>query len=82
MDGLGNISTNEYSRAEPHGNKVELQKELWVHCQGLTTTVRLSEGRGQNNQQPTPNDNNKRVVVFLCGSGIWSPQGDVLQAFR
>ena len=31
--------------------------------------VRLSEGRGQNNQQPTPNDNNKRVVVFLCGSG-------------
>jgi len=32
--------------------------------------VRLSEGRGQNNQQPTPNDNNKRVVVFLCGSGI------------
>jgi len=33
-------------------------------------TVRLSEGRGQNNQQPTPNDNNKRVVVFLCGSGI------------
>ena len=44
--------------------------------------VRLSEGRGQNNQQPTPNDNNKRVVVFLCGSGIWSPQRDVLQAFR
>jgi len=42
----------------------------------------LSEGRGQNNQQPTPNDNNKRVVVFLCGSGIWSPQGDVMQAFR
>ena len=35
-----------------------------------TTAVRLSEGRGQNNQQPTPNDNNKRVVVFLCGSGI------------
>jgi len=33
------------------------------------TDVRLSEGRGQNNQQPTPNDNNKRVVVFLCGSG-------------
>jgi len=33
------------------------------------TAVRLSEGRGQNNQQPTPNDNNKRVVVFLCGSG-------------
>jgi len=32
--------------------------------------VRLSEGRGQNNQQPTPNDNNKRVVVFLCSSGI------------
>jgi len=31
--------------------------------------VRLSEGRGQNNQQPTPNDNKKRVVVFLCGSG-------------
>jgi len=34
------------------------------------TGVRLSEGRGQNNQQPTPNDNNKQVVVFLCGSGI------------
>jgi len=32
-------------------------------------SVCLSEGRGQNNQQPTPNDNNKRVVVFLCGSG-------------
>jgi len=32
--------------------------------------VRLSEGRGQNNQQPTPNDNKKQVVVFLCGSGI------------
>jgi len=31
--------------------------------------VRLSEGRGQNNQQPTPNGNKKRVVVFLCGSG-------------
>jgi len=31
--------------------------------------VRLSEGRGQNNQQPTPNDNKKQVVVFLCGSG-------------
>ena len=35
--GLGNISTNEYSRAEPLGNKVELQIELQVHCQGLTT---------------------------------------------
>jgi len=34
------------------------------------SVVRLSEGRGQKNQQPTPNDNNKRVVVFLCGSGI------------
>jgi len=33
-------------------------------------SVHLSEGRGQNNQQPTPNDNNKRVVVFLYGSGI------------
>jgi len=32
--------------------------------------VHLSEGRGQNNQQPTTNDNNKRVVVFLCSSGI------------
>jgi len=31
--------------------------------------VHLSEGRGQNNQQPTPNDNKKRVVVFLCSSG-------------
>jgi len=51
---------------------------IWCFLPG----VRLSEGRGQNNQQPTPNDNNKRVVVFLCGSGIWSPQGDVLQAFR
>jgi len=49
---------------------------------GRMDGVHLSEGRGQNNQQPTPNDNNKRVVVFLCGSGIWSPQGDVLQAFR
>jgi len=37
---------------------------------GLFHGVRLSEGRGQNNQQPTPNDNNKQVVVFLCGSGI------------
>ena len=35
--GLGNISTNEYSRAEPLGNKVELPIELQVHCQGLTT---------------------------------------------
>jgi len=34
------------------------------------TAVCLSEGRGQNNQQPTPNDNKKQVVVFLCGSGI------------
>jgi len=33
------------------------------------SVVHLSEGRGENNQQPTPNDNNKRVVVFLCGSG-------------
>jgi len=33
-------------------------------------SVHLSEGRGQNNQQPTPNDNNKRVVVFLYSSGI------------
>ena len=40
---------------------------LHVHPQ---SAVHLSEGRGQNNQQPTPNDNNKRVVVFLCGSGI------------
>ena len=44
--------------------------------------VRLSEGRGQNNQQPTPNDSKMRVVVFLCVSGIQSPQGDVLHAFR
>jgi len=35
-----------------------------------TFAVCLSEGRGQNNQQPTPNDNKKQVVVFLCGSGI------------
>jgi len=35
-----------------------------------SSDVCLSEGRGQNNQQPTPNDNNKRVVVFLCSSGI------------
>ena len=40
------------------------------HVMSLVHVVRLSEGRGQNNQQPTPNDNNKRVVVFLCGSGI------------
>jgi len=45
-------------------------------------SVHLSEGRGQNNQQPTPNDNKKRVVVFLCGSGIYSSQGDVLHTFR
>jgi len=38
MGGLGNISTNEYSRAEPLGNKVELQIEVRVHCQDLTTT--------------------------------------------
>jgi len=37
MGGLGNISTNEYSRVEPLGNKVELEIELRVHCQGLTT---------------------------------------------
>jgi len=37
---------------------------------GGGSSVRLSEGRGQNNQQPTPKDNNKRVVVFHCGSGI------------
>jgi len=42
------------------------EQEQWIE----DTAVRLSEGRGQNNQQPTPNDNNKRVVVFLCGSGI------------
>jgi len=34
------------------------------------SSVHLSEGRGQNNKQPTPKDNNKRVVVFLCSSGI------------
>jgi len=37
MGGLGNISTNEYSRAEPLDNKVELQIELQVYCQGSTT---------------------------------------------
>ena len=44
--------------------------------------VCLSGGRGQNNQQPTPNDSKMRVVVFLCVSGIYSPQGDVLHTFR
>ena len=39
MGGLGNISTNEYCRAEPLGNKVELQIELWVYYQGSLTTA-------------------------------------------
>jgi len=39
---------------------------------------------GKRSEQPKTNTQwqQKRVVVFLCGSGIWSPQGDVLQAFR
>ena len=39
---------------------------------------------GKRSEQPTTNTQwqQKPVVVFLCGSGIWSPQGDVLQAFR
>jgi len=41
-----------------------------LHGKAYYTGVHLSEGRGQNSQQPTPNDNNKRVVVFLCSSGI------------
>ena len=33
---------------------------LAVACRAvIVITVHLSEGRGQNNQQPTPNDNNK-----------------------
>ena len=51
-------------------------KEVWDHLKknfgapSISSAVHLSEGRGQNNQQPTPNDNKKRVVVFLCGSCI------------
>jgi len=43
---------------------------MWFVNKNDEGVVRLSEGRGQNNQQPTPNDNNKRVVVFLYSSGI------------
>jgi len=45
------------------------REDSWDSALEALSAVRLSEGRGQNNQQPTPNDNNKRVVVFLCGSG-------------
>jgi len=41
-----------------------------IECREGIDGVGLSEGRGQNNQQSTPNDNNKQVVVFLCSSGI------------
>jgi len=52
------------------GVELNTLKEIGLYQEVETPPdVRLSEGRGQNNQQPTPNDNNKRVVVFLCGSG-------------
>jgi len=65
-------------KAEIHAYQVEdIRPEKVLQGHGVQEqwgtglcAVRLSEGRGQNNQQPTPNDNNKRVVVFLCGSGI------------
>ena len=52
-------------------------------CQGNRLT-RCASKWGKRSEQPTTNTQwqQKRVVVFLCGSGIWSPQGDVLQAFR
>jgi len=51
------------------GQRSGFNPEPFLERLDRLTGVRLSEGRGQNNQQPTPNDNNKRVVVFLCGSG-------------
>ena len=37
-------------------------------CWSIIPAVRLSEGRGQNNQQPTPNDNISNMTICLT---VW-----------
>jgi len=69
----------EVWKVQEQQQRLQAQVEAIMATQGsgeamaepaAATGVHLSEGRGQNNQQPTPNDNNKQVVVFLCSSGI------------